>query len=113
MTELRYHESGGSRMADHVVSSRFVGTSYERSGKCIKLSDYEREKFQTSMFTKTETPLYMTSYNQRYFFLWVFGYFILLTNSQDCSSPEDKSSLLSKRRVCIVSDDGKSQNKHQ
>jgi hypothetical protein len=37
-----------------------------------------------------------------------FWFFYLVTYCQICSAPENDSSLLSKRRVCIISDDGKS-----
>jgi hypothetical protein len=45
--------------------------------------------------------------------LVAFWFFQTVSYSQDCSAPEDESSLLSKRRVCVLSDDGKSSNTHQ
>ena len=40
-------------------------------------------------------------------------FFWIVTYSQDCSAPENQNSLLSKRRVCVISDDGQSPNTHQ
>jgi hypothetical protein len=42
-----------------------------------------------------------------------FSFFETVTYSQDCSAPEEESSLLPKRRVCVISDGGKNPNTHQ
>ena len=42
-----------------------------------------------------------------------FWFFQIVAYSEDCGAPEEESSLLLKRRVCIISDDGKTPNTHQ
>jgi hypothetical protein len=45
--------------------------------------------------------------------LQVFGSFYIVIYFQVCIAPEDESNLLSKRRVCAISEGWKSPNTHQ
>ena len=53
----KFGGGGGSRLASHVVWSRFVGLSYDRSNNDTRTGVHERSKHRISGFTKIEALL--------------------------------------------------------
>lgn len=50
---------GGSRLANHLVSSLFVRNIHERLNKDIEINDHERSKSRTYKFVNMEILLYV------------------------------------------------------